>query len=47
MVKMIKVERMKHMENIELNDPDEDPKFILWKAELNKELRSFWKEMMK
>jgi len=26
---------------------DEELKFILWKAELNKELLSFWKSMTK
>ncbi len=34
------------MENIDLNDDDEDLNFGLWKAELNKELRSFWKLMI-
>ena len=27
--------------------PEEDLKFILWKAELNKELMDFWKSMTK
>jgi hypothetical protein len=46
MVRMIKAERMKQMDEIELNDAEEDLKFVEWKAELNKELRSFWKAMM-
>ena len=47
MVRMIKAERMKQMDEIELNDAEEDSKFVEWKEELNKELRSFWKAMMK
>jgi hypothetical protein len=27
--------------------PENDLKFILWKAELNKELMAFWKSMTK
>jgi len=27
--------------------PEEELKFILWKAELNKELMAFWKSMFK
>ena len=46
MVKMIKAERMKQMDEIELNNVEEDSKFVEWKAELNKELRSFWKAMI-
>ena len=33
------------MENIDL-DEEEDLNFGLWKTELNKELRSFWEEMI-
>jgi hypothetical protein len=43
---MIKVERMNTMENIKLDIFDEEPKFKLWKEELNKELMSFWKKML-
>ena len=46
MVKMIKAERMKQMDEIELNNTKEDVEFVEWKAELNKELRSFWKAMI-
>jgi len=46
MVKMIKAERMKQMDKIELNNTEEDSKFVEWKEELNKELRSFWKAMI-
>ena len=53
MVKMIKAERIKQMDEIELNNAEdelnnaeEDVKFVEWKAELNKELRSFWKAMI-
>lgn len=31
----------------ESNFNDEELKFILWKAELNKELLTFWKKMIK
>ena len=34
------------MENIDLNDDEEDLDFGLWKAGLNKELRSFWESMV-
>jgi hypothetical protein len=47
MVKMIKAERMKQMDEIEMNNAEEDLKFVEWKEELNKELRSFWKAMTK
>jgi hypothetical protein len=46
MVKMIKAERMKQMDEIELKNAEEDGKFVEWKEELNKELRSFWKAMI-
>jgi hypothetical protein len=29
----------------EMEKPEEDLQFLLWKAELNKELLSFWKSM--
>ena len=32
-----------NFENQNLNQEPDDLKFILWKAELNKELLSFWK----
>ena len=42
---MIKAERMKQMDELKMNNTEEDSQFVEWKAELNKELRSFWKEM--
>ena len=44
---MGKSEEMEDIEYVELDDPDEELKFILWKAELNKELVSFWKSISK
>ena len=32
---------------IEFKSPGEELSFLLWKAELNKELMSFWKSMTK
>ena len=35
------------MKEPEFENSDEELKFILWKAELNKELLSFWKSITK
>lgn len=35
------------IKNGSLKPPEEDLQFILWKAELNKELLEFWKSMLK
>lgn len=37
----------KSIREIDNDYKDEELKFILWKAELNKELLSFWKSMTK
>jgi hypothetical protein len=44
------IHNLKNKKNIRENDKeykDEELKFILWKAELNKELISFWKSITK
>jgi len=35
----------KFLSTDDLDDPSEELEFLLWKAELNKELLSFWKSM--
>ena len=45
MVKMKKIEKPNFIEENNFDNPNEELKFILWKAELNKELMSFWKSM--
>jgi len=40
---MKKIEKPGHMKNCESN---EDLSFVLWKAELNKELMAFWKSLV-
>ena len=37
---------IKSKENI-IKSPEDELQFILWKAELNKELMAFWKSMFK
>jgi hypothetical protein len=44
------ISNYKNKKGVKENSPDfkdEELKFILWKAELNKELLSFWKSMTK
>jgi len=51
---MKKIEKMDRIDHVKYNSnkptgpnaPEEELKFILWKAELNKELMSFWKSMV-
>ena len=38
--------KLKNINNKKPETPEEDLRFILWKAELNKELLSFWKSIM-
>jgi hypothetical protein len=38
--------KLKNIDNKNPEMPEEDLRFILWKAELNKELLSFWESMM-
>lgn len=40
---MKKIDRPEHMKN---QNKDEDLRFVLWKAELNKELNAFWKSLI-
>ncbi len=40
------INNLKPKDNIP-KSPEEELKFILWKAELNKELMAFWKSMFK
>lgn len=46
---MRKIEEINNLKNREINvaSPDEDLKFILLKAELNKELLAFWNSINK
>lgn len=44
------ISNYKNKKGLRENEPDhndEELKFVLWKAELNKELLSFWKKMIK
>ena len=44
------INNYKHKKGVRENEPnygDEELKFVLWKAELNKELLTFWKKMIK
>lgn len=38
--------KLKNINNKKPEIPEEDLRFILWKAGLNKELLSFWKSIM-
>ena len=52
MVKMKKISKSERIDYIkykrpsEFNRPNEELGFMIWKAELNKELMSFWKSMV-
>ena len=52
MVKMKKISRSERIDYIKYkrpsnpNTPKEELGFMIWKAELNKELMSFWKSMI-
>jgi len=48
MKKLDKTNRIDYLKSIDQKPktPDDELKFILWKAELNKELSSFWKSMV-
>ena len=41
-----KMKKKPHMKDYDLEDFDNDLAFMLWKAELNKELSSFWKSLI-
>ena len=43
---MKKHEELNKPKSGDLEPPEEDLQFILWKAELNKELLEFWKSML-
>jgi hypothetical protein len=43
---MKKIEKSANMKQHENENPNEELAFILWKAELNKELMSFWKSLL-
>ena len=47
--KMKKIGEINNLKNSEINavSPEEDLKFILFKAELNKELLAFWNSINK
>lgn len=42
-----KIEKPKYMEEHEFENSKEELAFLLYKAELNKELLSFWKSLLK
>ena len=46
-LKMKKIEKPKHMEEHTFENSNEELAFLLYKAELNKELLSFWKSLLK
>ena len=46
MKKYIELNKIKPLEKYHYS-PDDDLEFILWKAELNKELMAFWKALTK
>ncbi len=43
MVKMKHYEKINYDHKFDYDNPNEELAFILWKAELNKELLGFWK----
>ena len=43
---MKKPEGLNKIKNGSSGPPEDDLQFILWKAELNKELLEFWKSML-
>ena len=47
MVKKKRIEKPDYIKGIDnkFDGPNEELSFLLWKAELNKELLSFWKSM--
>jgi hypothetical protein len=44
---MKRVQKVGYIEENHFKNPNEELQFILWKAELNKELMSFWKSISK
>lgn len=45
LIRMKKIEKSKYMKGQKFEDSNEELVFLLWKAELNKELLSFWKSI--
>ena len=41
-----KMKKKPHMKEYDFEEFDKDLAFMLWKAELNKELSSFWKSLI-
>jgi hypothetical protein len=46
MVRMKKIGKPDHMKEPNFEKPNEELAFLLWKAELNKELFAFWKSLI-
>jgi hypothetical protein len=46
-MRMKKIERPAYIKQHENENSNEELAFLLWKAELNKELTSFWKSLFK
>jgi len=44
---MKKIQKPKYMEEHEFENPSDELAFLLYKAEMNKELLSFWKSLLK
>jgi hypothetical protein len=47
MVKMKKIDKPDHMKKPDFENPGEELAFLLWKAELDKEILAFWKSLIK
>ena len=43
---MKKVQKPDYMKNHECENSNDELAFLLWKAELNKEILSFWKSLL-
>jgi hypothetical protein len=46
MVRMKKIEKPDHIDGPKFDKPNEELAFLLWRAELNKELLAFWKSLI-
>ena len=47
MMRMKKIEKPDYFKQSKFDNPDEELAFLLWNAELNKEILAFWKSMIK
>ena len=47
MVEMKRIEKPDYFKEPKFDSPEEELAFLLWRAELNKEILAFWKSLIK